>query len=140
LTARWSMRNGNDRLTQDIPNLHPPLDLLASVKIDTYTFIYLPSAPVYSTIALTFCANSFRLLSVDAACEKPEVSPHPPIAIIIFVPFANFGRTCSTVVKSGHSDTSSSLNVEERMKASATWVMSDTRDSSGTTSCCLDAL
>jgi hypothetical protein len=77
---------------------------------------------------------------VDAAFEKPEVSPHPPIAIMILVPFANFGRTCSTVVKSGHSDTSNLLNIEERMKASATWVMFDTRASSGTTLCCLDAL
>jgi hypothetical protein len=127
-------------LTLGIPSLRPPLDLLAPVMFEREALIYSPSAPVCSIIALTFRANRFRLLAVEAASEKPEVSPHPPIAIIIFAPFANLGRTCSTVVKSGHLDTSSLLNVEERIKASATWVMSDTRDGSGTTSCCLDAL
>jgi hypothetical protein len=108
------------------------------VSIYIYALIYSPSAPVYSTIAFTFCANSFRLLSVESACQKPEVSPHPPVAIISS--FANFGRTCSTVVKRGHSNTLGSLKVEEHMKAKTTWVISDTRELSGTTSCCLDAL
>ncbi len=90
-------------------------------------------------MAFTFRANSFRLLSVAAAWEKPAVSPQPPIAIMTAVPGGNFDRTVSTVVKRGQEDgTSGELKISERMKASATCVISDTRRGSGTTLCCLE--
>lgn len=131
--------------TRDIPNLYQHLNGQSISnrprnrrKQSELFFSTLPSAPVRSTIAFTFRANSFRPLSVFAASENPWVSPHPPIATMMAVPFANRGRTASTVVKRGHSDTTSGeLNIEERMKARATWVTSDTSEGSGMTLCCL---
>lgn len=98
-----------------------------------------PSAPVSSTIALTFFAKSFRLSSFSAACEKP-VSPQPPIATMIDVPTVNFDRTSSTVVKNGHEVELAWLKVEDCMKAIATWVISETSAGFGTLLCCLRCL
>jgi hypothetical protein len=96
-----------------------------------------PSAPVASTMAFTFFANSLLVLTVVEALEKP-VSPQPPIAIMIFVPSANLERTSFTVVKRGHSETSFWLKIDDCINAIATCVTSDTISSSGTFWCCLN--
>jgi hypothetical protein len=100
----------------------------------------LPSAPVASTIALTFLANSLRLPSVADATLKPCVSPQPPIATMIAVPGENCARAVSTVVKNGQDEVPAWLKAAGLIKARATWVMSETRDNSGTTLCWLDVL
>ena len=69
--------------------------------------------------------------------EKPAVSPHPPIAIMMAVPLANFERTSAIVVNNGHDVGCAVLKVAEFMNARATCVISDTRCASGTTLCCL---
>ena len=83
-------------------------------------YLILPSAPVSSTITFTFFAKSFRLSSEAAACEKPSVSPQPPIATMIAVPFVNLERTSDIFVKKGKDDGEAWLNVEDCMNASAT--------------------
>jgi hypothetical protein len=94
--------------------------------------LYLPSAPVSSTIVLMFFANNFLLFSVAAAIGNALVSPQPPMATIIEVPGANLDRVVLTEVWIGHSVFVAWLNKDASMKASATWVISDTRSGAGT--------
>lgn len=117
-------------------DIHPCDDQLLLIRMAADNA---PSALVSSTITLTFLAKSFRLSSDLAASENPFVSPHPPIATITAVPLANFGRTSSTVVKSGQTDGGAALlKIAERMNASATCVTCETKKVSGTTLCWLE--
>ena len=53
---------------------------------EEYGDIPTPSKPSWFTIVATFFAYWLREVSSFAAVENPELSPHPPIAIMSLVP------------------------------------------------------
>jgi len=94
----------------------------------------IPSAPLSSTITLTFSAHLTLPSSLLAASSNPTVSPHPPIATITFVPSLNFLLTSSTLVQRGNPVSFWSgprLKNDDGINAIATCVISSTKSGDG---------